>query len=388
MESGVKADRKVSSEDGNGSSACSGEDSADAPTEIERPAFKQTSSFRKWEASKFRNEKLRSYEAKMRKQELLKQNPQPDDLQKGYRFWELKQRKGELDPLLRKAKQTWLLDKVAEIPETLQLGTTRTFWEVKATDSNGQEKRCLSMPVRERPPSLCPAARVPLREGYEKCDRSEQEIHEAVFAAYFDGVDEDALRKNSAGCTLMVKDLRNKFSIEDVLGVLDELGADHVDYVFLPLSVWETKKSNRDQLKNRSNLRNKAYCFVHFSDAAATEAFVDRLSRYELPTEARSDGVEVRVKKMHASPASIQGIVPNLLQLMDMHSRKWHPRAGALVVRLGDTLVPVHVAALRAFLLELLQRKPETTPGCLSSSSTLDLKPSGNPRAAASPGKA
>merc|ERR1719159_546155 len=79
-------------------------------------------------------ENFRNWETNMRKRELQRSSPRPEDLQHDYRFWELKLRKGELDHVLQKSKQTWLLDKVAEIPETLHLGTSRTFWEVKATD--------------------------------------------------------------------------------------------------------------------------------------------------------------------------------------------------------------------------------------------------------------
>ena len=60
---------------------------------------------------------------------------------------------------------------------------------------------------------------------------------------YFDNVDEDDVLSLQGGRTLMVHDLRNKFTIEDVLGIFDELGAEHVDYVFLPLSVcWVANK--------------------------------------------------------------------------------------------------------------------------------------------------
>ena len=45
-------------------------------------------------------------------------------------------------------------------------------------------------------------------------------------------------------------------------------------------------------------------------------------------------------KQMNASLAASQGVLPNLLRLMDLHNRKWHPRAGALALRLGDSLVP------------------------------------------------
>jgi hypothetical protein len=97
---------------------------------------------------------------------------------------------------------------------------------------------------------------------------------------------------------------------------------------------------------------------------------VELLSRYEFPTEARSDGVDVREKKMHVSPSSTQGIVENLLRLMDIHSRKWHPRSGTLALRLGDCLVPVNVGALRKFLVDFLKENPTMIPGCLQPTST------------------
>jgi hypothetical protein len=309
---------------------------------------------------------FRNWETSMRKRELQRQSPQPEDLQREYRFWELKLRKGELDSLLLKSKQTWLLDKVAEIPETLHLGTTRTFWEVKTTNTNPNEKRCLSMPVRERPTSLGPSFsfRLSLREGMEKCVLSDEDILQGVYHTYFENEDEECLglHYKEIGRTLMVHDLRNKFTIEDVLGIFDELGAEDVDYVFLPLSVWETKKSkNREPRKTR----NKAYCFVHFSNKEASQIFVEHLNRYALPKEARSDGAEIREKQMSASLAASQGVVPNLLRLMDIHNRKWHPRAGALALRLGESLVPVNVPCLRKLLLDVLKDDPKKAPGCL-----------------------
>jgi hypothetical protein len=92
---------------------------------------------------------------------------------------------------------------------------------------------------------------------------------------------------------------------------------------------------------------------------------VERLNRYELPKETRSDGAEIREKQMSASLAASQGVVPNLLRLMDIHNRKWHPRAGALALRLGDGLVPVNVPCLRKLLLDVLKDDPKEAPGCL-----------------------
>lgn len=230
------------------------------------------------------------------------------------------------------------------------------------------------MPVRERPPSLCPSLRPSLRKGFEHCERSEQDILQNVFDAYFDNVDEDMLRKNNAGRTLMVQDLMNKWSFEHILGIFDDLGAEHVEYVFLPLSAWETKKKSlRESSKSKNNARNKSYCFLHFSDVAACEAFADRVMRYELPDEERSDGADIRVKKMRTSLSATQGVVPNLLRLMDIHNRRWHPRAGALALRLGDSFAPVNIAALRKFLQGILKEDPMTAPGCLQKHCTLSI---------------
>jgi hypothetical protein len=177
-------------------------------------------------------------------------------------------------------------------------------------------------------------------------------------------VDEETLL-NEVGRTFMVKDIKNKFMIEDVLGIFDELGAEHVDYVFLPLGVWETKKKEYNPKKSTKSVRNKAYCFIHFSDVAASEEFSKRLSQYQPPKEARSNGADFREKKMHTSIAVTQGVVPNLLRLVDIHSKKWHSRAGVLAVRLGDSLAPVNITALRKFLQDVLKDDPERVPGCL-----------------------
>ena len=68
---------------------------------------------------------------------------------------------------------------------------------------------------------------------------------------------------------------------------------------------------------------------------------------------------------MYASVAVTQGVLPNLLRLIDIHSKKWHPRAGALAIRLDDSLVLVKVLALRKFLLDILKDDPKNVPGCL-----------------------
>jgi hypothetical protein len=298
------------------------------------------------------------------------QSTQPDylDCVCDFDFLEVTLPQGELDPLLEKPTQTWQAGR----PETLHLGTAHTSWEEMTTEKKGNEERNVSMPVSEHPQSLCPSFRPSLREGFENCVRSGEDILQGVFSDYFETVDEESLRINNVGCTLMIQDLRNKWSIEDVLGMLDEVGAEHVDYVFLPLSVWETKKNKpRESKKTTNKTRNKAYGFVHISDIAASKAFVERLSQYAPPNDPQSESV--RPRQMCASVASTQGVVQNLLRQMDIHSSKWHPRAGAMALRLGDSLVPVNVADLRKFLLNLLKDNPKDAPPCLQKQCTFSF---------------
>jgi hypothetical protein len=156
------------------------------------------------------------------------------------------------------------------------------------------------------------------------------------------------------GSTLMVHDLLNKFAIEDVLAILDEVGATDVEYVFLPLSSWDTK---RKEQRERRKTRNKAYCFIHFASNEAATAFADALARYEFPDRDEDRAARLtRTKRMSATLAANQGIVPNILRLVDLPNRKWHPRAGSLCIRVNGRLEDVGVQALRDMLLDQLGR--------------------------------
>jgi len=131
------------------------------------------------------------------------------------------------------------------------------------------------------------------------------------------------------------------------------------------------KNKPRESKKTTNKTRNKAYGFVHISDIAASKAFVERLSQYAPPNDPQSESV--RPRQMCASVASTQGVVQNLLRQMDIHSSKWHPRAGAMALRLGDSLVPVNVADLRKFLLNLLKDNPKDAPPCLQKHCTFSF---------------
>jgi hypothetical protein len=295
--------------------------------------------------------RFRNWETCDRKRDIRTQNaPTVED--RSYRFWEVKMHKGQLDNLLDVAKKSWFLDKVAAVPQNLTLNQNRTFWEVKPINEVHVRARGSSVPARLSSRSAPVDSRpMSLRRELEMSDRSEEDILMSLYDLYFANP-----VLESGGRTVMVHDLLNKFALEDVIGVLDELGAETVEYIFLPLSEWETKKS---KLREPRKARNKAYCFVHFGDVAACETFVARLGDYEFPNDVSSN-VATRCKRMSASLAASQGVVRNLLRLMDLCNRKWHPRAGSLAIKIDGGLARVNVASFRKMLLQ--SRKARHNP--------------------------
>ena len=91
---------------------------------------------------------------------------------------------------------------------------------------------------------------------------------------------------------------------------------DHVDYIYLPMTIGEvTTRSN-------ATPKNKGYCFIHFSNSATADLFAARVQQY-------GD------KTMYATQAKFQGVVMNLVNLLDIQSKKWRPRHGVAHVRLS-----------------------------------------------------
>lgn len=196
-----------------------------------------------------------------------------------------------------------------------------------------------------------------------RASRQHDPVLRALYADYFEATVQsveptpaarlDALMEQTPeGSTLMIHDLLNKFTIEDVLGIFAEVGATDLEYVFLPLSTWDTKRQGK---KEKRKTRNKAYCFVHFSKVDAAETFMKSLAAYEFPDmDVAREARLTRTKRMTATPAANQGVVPNLLRLVDLPNRKWHPRAGSLCVRLQGKMEHIGVLALREMLVETI----------------------------------
>jgi hypothetical protein len=329
-------------------------------------------------------QRFRHWETWMRKRDLREsgKGPPPDLAQK-YRFWETKLVRGELDSLFETAKQTWILDKYAAMPDQYNLRQSRTFWDVKIPSEFTPQARCASEPAtKRRPRSKTPkshnkemmqdensavstaASATPENKGHSPADHGAKKnpVLDKIFASYFAETVATAPPQPAArlaalsskpsleGSTLMVHDLLNKFTIDDVLAIFKDVGATDLEYVFLPLSTWDTK---RQEMREKRKTRNKAYCFAHFSDATAADQFMQQLAAYEFPDQDQArETRQTRTKRMTATPASNQGVVPNLLRLVDLPNRKWHPRAGSLCVRVDGTMEHVGVLALREMLVE------------------------------------
>lgn len=324
-----------------------------------------------------RGQRFRNWEQYMRKRDLEANEPPPPDYGQAYRYWEQKLVRGELDGLLETARQTWILDKLAALPQDLALQQHRTFWEV-TPETASAEARTVSEPaaVSRRPRSNTPKAKTipeddiadvtapttPLIPGAAP---EPAPVLKQLYAEYFEdlvaAVPTEPVERLAAltervetqGRTLMVHDLLNKFTIDDVLRILDEVGATHVDYVFLPLSTWDTKKQET-AARDRRKTRNKAYCFVHFSDASAADHFTEAVPSHVFAEQQGDAGGATRVKRMSATLAANQGVVGNLLRLVDLPNRKWHPRAGSLCVRVGGVMQDVSVLPLREMLVSKL----------------------------------
>ena len=77
------------------------------------------------------------------------------------------------------------------------------------------------------------------------------------------------------GVTIMLRDVPYTMRVEphvfDLLRNTSDLS--HVDYIYLPMTTNHGSDS----------LRNKGYCFIHFSNNDSAQRFVSRLEHYVLP---------------------------------------------------------------------------------------------------------
>jgi hypothetical protein len=142
---------------------------------------------------------------------------------------------------------------------------------------------------------------------------------------------------NDSGATLMLRDIPYRLRVEpDLIDIIRQTcDLDHVDYIYLPMTI--------EGFSARSNVqtRNKGYCFIHFSVAATAQAFASAILEYAVPDT-------VGGKSMFTAPAKFQGLSTNLVNLLDIHSKKWRPKNGVAHIRISNgELVCVGLLPLR-----------------------------------------
>jgi hypothetical protein len=167
--------------------------------------------------------------------------------------------------------------------------------------------------------------------------------------------------QDKTGVTLMLRDIPYRWQVDphlfEIFAQMGEL--EHVDYIYLPMAI--------EGFAARSSVqaRNKGYCFIHFSVAATAEAFASRISGPPYTTGGKS---------MSTHPAKFQGLGSNLINLLDIDSKKWRPKHGIAHIRISKgELVCVGLLALR----NLLKRRAVRPTATSAAPFSRDSKPRG-----------
>jgi len=151
--------------------------------------------------------------------------------------------------------------------------------------------------------------------------------------------------KPETGVTLMIHDVHYRFQIEpDLLDIFTEISdIDAIDYIYLPMTI-------EGYTRGTAATRNKGYCFVHFSKAEVAEKFAEKVLEYEIPDNC---------KGMHTTLAKFQGVRTNLVEVLDVQSKKWRPKEAIIRLRVGNTLEPVSLLMLRNFVKAYIRRSAQ-----------------------------
>merc|ERR1719313_2359083 len=106
---------------------------------------------------------------------------------------------------------------------------------------------------------------------------------------------------DNSGTTLMWHGLPTKYHMKpDLLRIIEDIDAQGVAYLYLPLNHWEKSRVSCGKC------RNKGYAFVHFKTAADAEEFTRKVSEYTIESR-RSTATTL---------AAHQGVSLNLTQLV------------------------------------------------------------------------
>jgi hypothetical protein len=171
---------------------------------------------------------------------------------------------------------------------------------------------------------------------YEASDSTE--AGDAELKIYEEYLANGKEQQEPTGVTIMLRDIPYRMRVEphvfDLLQSTSDLS--HVDYIYLPMTINQCSDA----------VRNKGYCFIHFSNNDSAQRFVSRLEHYVLP---RSMFPSARM--MIAGMAKFQGLSLNLHNVLDIHSKKWRPKNGYAYIRCaGGELTSCALLRLRNLL--------------------------------------
>ena len=152
--------------------------------------------------------------------------------------------------------------------------------------------------------------------------------------------------QNERGATVMMQSIPQLQVEPDLLDLLRQTcEMDHVEYIYIP-----TCTEGISCRTGRS--RNKGYCFVHFSVAATAQEFASRTHGHVFPCAPGEKRVLIN------SMAKFQGLYTNLMNVLEIHAKKWRPKNGFAHIRTSKgELVCVGLLPLRNLVKrrELLQ---------------------------------
>jgi CDGSH-type Zn-finger protein len=155
--------------------------------------------------------------------------------------------------------------------------------------------------------------------------------------------------QNERGATVMMQSIPYRLQVEpDLLDLLRQTcEMDHVEYIYIPTCT--------EGINCRSGAsRNKGYCFVHFSVAATAEEFASRTHGHVFPSAPGE-------KRVITSMAKFQGLYTNLMNVLEIHAKKWRPKNGFAHIRTSKgELVCVGLLPLR----NLVKRRATRPNNC------------------------
>lgn len=141
--------------------------------------------------------------------------------------------------------------------------------------------------------------------------------------------------------TLMVRRVPRKYSETMLLAEFDALGAfPDFDFFFLP---WEVKRNS-----------NSGFAFINFRSAAAAERFTNLVQDRAWPSHT--------AKFIEVSAAAVQGLVPNLVNLVGNSKVEEWPNHAPVIVHGGKRLAfqdAVDLLVPRVVLYRLAEAAPE-----------------------------